>query len=166
MGHMAAMAELCKFVAMHGLVKRETDEQKEARIKEEQIERESEQKRAADMEKYRDFWREQYTRISDESAIRNFEYAISESATRHLNVMAILYDSTPKQETTHLKYPSLHAEIALETHHKAICNRMQYLIKCAFPRGNFAYGKTDEEKRLIRLGHICNTYKHIGKWWL
>lgn len=162
MGHMSAMAQLCKFVAMHSLV--ETKEQKAARIEKERAEREAENQRRIRYEKYCDFWREQYMRISDESAIKNFEYALEEIRAWAYNCRNAFSEHEPM--VVHLKYPAAHAKLALETHHEAIRSRMDYLIRCAFPHGNYAYGKTDEERRLIRCGEVCNYYRHTGNWFL
>lgn len=151
MGHMAVMAEICKLAATLGLVKEETSEERDAWHK--HLEKRDE---------YLKFWIKAYKNISDENAIKNFEYALEDVCK---SILHCRYGVENVHST--LKYPSLHCEALAKTHPTVICSRARELQHEAF-YGKGRYVRPDvsaeERMRICHMGYACNNWLSVGRW--
>lgn len=165
MGHMAAMAAMCKFAAMHGLVKPETEEEKKERREKEAADAKREAERRKNKAEYLAFWEEQYAKISDESSIINFEYALENVNDEWLHF--IYGDTWAKDVKSKIRYPDLHCEALMKTHRTVLYKHAIHLIHEAF-NGKGRYARTDvsseERNRIHKIGRVCNWWKNDGYW--
>lgn len=160
MGHMAAMAQLCKFVAMHGLVQKETEEEKAERLEKEKTAAKREEEIRKEKAAYLEFWTKKYIEISDSSAVQNFEYALENVDNRWVH---FLYgDTWAKDIHSKLRYPDLHCKALMATHHDVIYKHTVHLSREAY-HGKGCYSSPDvtpeEKRRIHKIGRVCN-------WWL
>lgn len=165
MGHMAAMAQLCRFVATHGLIKQETETEKAARLAREDLAR----ARAAEITKtrndYLEFWTRKYEKISDASAILNFEYALENVHNKSLHFY--YGDTWAKDIYSKLRYPDLHCEALMATHTKVLSQHARDLVFEAYHgKGYYNYPDvTPQEKhRIFVIGRVCNWWRQGEGW--
>ena len=165
MGHMSNMAALCKFVAMHGLVKQETEEEKKERVARELAKAKRREEIRKERDAYLAFWTEKYSEISDESAIINFEYAL-ENVDNHWTHF-IYGDTWAKDIRSKLRYPDLHCDALMKTHYDVLRKHAHYLSHEAY-YGKGHYTRPDvtakEQRRIHCIGRVCNWWLHGEGW--
>jgi len=165
MGHMAAMAQMCKFMAMHGTVKKETEEEKAKRLEEEKAVAKHNAKIRAERKSYLEFWIEKYAEISDDSAIKNFEYALANVDNHWTHIM--YGDTWAKDIRSKLRYPDLHCDALMNTHRDVLWKHAKHLQNEAFyGDGYYIRPNITPERRnyLNKIGRVCNWW-FLGEGW-
>lgn len=148
MGHLAIMKTFCEFAAAHGFVEEEEEER-----------RQEEEKQAERKEfmAYRAFWENMYSKISDDSAIINFEQLLPALETLAYGIR--------DQENKPIgnRWPIIHCELLLKTHRKAMLSYMRKAAHLAYDVDLHAYPPKEQEK-IRTYGKICNNRLVIGFW--